>query len=82
VIAARLGQLEHLVDHGRTGFLFAPGDGPDLLAHVSGFLSDTQRHRVMRRAARARAEQDFGWNRVVEKVTAEAARLIACKHAA
>lgn len=82
VIAARLGQLEQLVEHGRSGFLYAPGDAPDLVARVHELLSDTERHGAMRRAARARAERDFGWNRVVERMTAEAGRLIARKRAA
>ena len=82
VIAAGLGQLEHLVDHGRTGFLFAPGDAPDLVARVLELLNDKARHDAMRLAARARAEQDFGWNRVVEQMTAEAVRLIARRCAA
>ncbi len=82
VIAARLGQLEQLVDHGDTGFLFAPGDAPDLLAHLGALFADPRRHARMRQAARTRAERDFGWNRVVERMTAEAARLIARRRAA
>ncbi len=82
VIAAGLGQLAHLVDHGRTGFLFAPGEAPDLVARVLELLDDKERHGAMRLAARARAEQDFGWNRVVERMSVEAQRLVARKCAA
>jgi glycosyltransferase involved in cell wall biosynthesis len=82
VIAARLGQLAQLVEHGRTGFLFAPGDASDLLAHLQELLADSSRQAAMRQAARARAEQDLGWNRVVEQVTAEGARLVAHRRAA
>jgi glycosyltransferase involved in cell wall biosynthesis len=82
VIAARLGQLAQLVDHGRTGFLFAPGEASDLLAWLHELLADSAGQSAMRQRARARAEQDCGWNRVVERMTAEGARLIARKQAA
>ena len=35
-----MGAMEELVDHGRTGLLFAPGNAEDLVAKVSHFLDN------------------------------------------
>lgn len=82
VVAARMGQLEQLVDHGQTGFLFRPGDGAEFVARTMEMLRNPARRAVMSARARARAEAEFGWDRVVERATNEARRLIATKRAA
>jgi glycosyltransferase involved in cell wall biosynthesis len=56
VVAARIGALTELVDEGRTGLLFAPGDAPDLAAQVERLLADPVRLERMRRAARLEYE--------------------------
>jgi glycosyltransferase involved in cell wall biosynthesis len=55
VIASRLGAMAEVVDHGRTGMHFAPGDADDLAARVRELvrLADNQ---AMRLAARAEYE--------------------------
>lgn len=52
VVVSRLGAMEELVDDGRTGRLFAPGDAADLAAKVRQLLADPQRLGRMREAAR------------------------------
>ena len=57
VVASRLGAMAELVEHGRTGFLFAPGAAQDLAdTLVRAFAADLAE---MRRAARARYEAEF-----------------------
>lgn len=82
VVASRIGQLEHLVDHGKTGLLFAPGDQADFTAKVLDLIRNVPARRDMAGAARRRALSEFDWDRVVSRTVDEARRLIAGKRAA
>ncbi len=82
VIAARIGQLEQLVDDGKTGLLFTPGDTADFVGKALDIVQDTARRDVMGRAARARALSDFSWERAVGRAIGEARRLMSVKSAA
>ncbi|HEX4125756.1 MAG TPA: glycosyltransferase family 4 protein [Tepidisphaeraceae bacterium] len=53
VIASRLGAMADLVDHGRTGLLFNPGNAEDLAAQVRRLLNNPAVLDSMRREARA-----------------------------
>ena len=63
VIASRLGALAELVEHGRTGLLFGPGDADDLAGQVEAMLADPQRLAKMRREARAEFEGKYAGSR-------------------
>lgn len=52
VIASRLGAMAELVDDGRTGLLFDPGDSDDLAAKIDELLSNESRLGLIRAAAR------------------------------
>jgi glycosyltransferase involved in cell wall biosynthesis len=53
VIASRLGAMEDLVDHGRTGLLIRPGNPGDLAAAVRWLAANPHRLAAMRAEARA-----------------------------
>jgi glycosyltransferase involved in cell wall biosynthesis len=59
VIAADVGAIGELVDHGRVGLQFRPGDPEDLAAQVEWFLSHPEEHARMRRQARAEFEAKY-----------------------
>ena len=59
VVAADIGAVAEVVEHGRTGLLFRPGDPEDLAAQVDGLLSQPERLRRMRREARAEFEAKY-----------------------
>ena len=59
VIASRMGAMEQIVDEGRTGVLFAPGDAIDLALKTRQLHSDYSALAKMRRAARAEFERCF-----------------------
>ena len=59
VIAADIGAIAELVDHGRDGLRFRPGDPKDLAAQVDWFLSHPEAHARMRRQARAEFEARY-----------------------
>jgi glycosyltransferase involved in cell wall biosynthesis len=66
VIASRLGSMETIVEHGRTGLHFAPGDAPDLAAKVEwvwthpGELAEMRRHARAEFEVKYTAERNYG----------------------
>jgi glycosyltransferase involved in cell wall biosynthesis len=59
VIASRLGAMGELVDHGRTGLHFAPGNSHDLRDKVQQLLSDPAALSRMRLAVREEYESKY-----------------------
>lgn len=66
VVASGLGAMPGIVEHGRTGRLFRPGDPGDLAAQVGWLLAHPQEHAAMRRAARREYETHYTEARNVE----------------
>jgi glycosyltransferase involved in cell wall biosynthesis len=59
VVAARHGALAELVDHGRTGVHFEPGNASELAAAVDGLVSCPGELSALRRNARAEFEAKY-----------------------
>lgn len=59
VIAANIGAIAELIDHGRTGLHFRPGDSEDLAAKVEWALAHPGELARMRREARADFEAKY-----------------------
>jgi glycosyltransferase involved in cell wall biosynthesis len=59
VIASNLGAMAELVDHGRTGFHFKPGNAIDLASTVQRLLADVPALHRMRHAARTEFELKY-----------------------
>lgn len=59
VIASDIGAISELVDHGRTGLLFRPGDPDDLAEKVTWALGHPRELAAMRREARAEYEAKY-----------------------
>ena len=68
VVAPRLGQLTELIDHGRTGLLYEPGDARACREAIERLLTDAGLRTAMGRAARA-SVAERGWERIVQRVT-------------
>ncbi len=58
-IAANIGAIAELVDHGRTGLHFRPGNPEDLAAQVERALNSPAELAHMRREARAEFESKY-----------------------
>jgi glycosyltransferase involved in cell wall biosynthesis len=82
VVATRVGQLELLVEHGTTGFLFEPGDQADFIAKTLDLVGDATRRLTMSAAARGRALSDFSWSAAVNRALGEGQRHIDGRRAA
>jgi glycosyltransferase involved in cell wall biosynthesis len=59
VLASRMGAMAEIVDEGRTGSLFRPGDPDDLAAKAQALFADPARLPTMRAAARGEFERRF-----------------------
>jgi glycosyltransferase involved in cell wall biosynthesis len=59
VIASRLGAMQEIVHHGRTGLHFAPGDAADLASTVEWACSHPEEMREMGRNARGEFEEKY-----------------------
>ncbi len=59
VIAANIGAIAELVEHGRTGLHFIPGDAKDLAIQVEFALAHPQELQQMRQAVRAEFESKY-----------------------
>lgn len=59
VIAANIGAIAELVDHGRTGLHFNPGDSVDLAAKVEWALQHPEKLAQMRSESRAEFENKY-----------------------
>lgn len=59
VVAANIGAVGEITDHGRTGLHFRPGDPQDLAAKVEWLLSHPEELARMRREARAEYEAKY-----------------------
>jgi glycosyltransferase involved in cell wall biosynthesis len=59
VIASRLGAMPEIIDEGRTGLLFRPGDPHDLAAQIRSILADPVKLQRMRQGARRTFDQNF-----------------------
>jgi glycosyltransferase involved in cell wall biosynthesis len=70
VVAPRLPRLATLVEHGREGVLYDDVPGPEALAEALLLCFDQGRREAMGRAARARVECDYSWQRHCEHLDA------------
>lgn len=61
VVASRMGDVERLVQEGRTGLLVPPGDHRALAAALVDLYSHPRRRRALGARARARAQARHGW---------------------
>jgi glycosyltransferase involved in cell wall biosynthesis len=59
IVAAAIGAAIELVEHGRTGLRFRPGDPEDLAAQIRWFFSHTEEHARMRREVRTEYESKY-----------------------
>lgn len=68
VVASRLGAMAELIEHGRTGLLFRPGDSEDLAEKVAWAWAHPQALAKMGREARAEYEAKYTAERNYERL--------------
>ena len=70
VIASNLGALSELIQHGRTGLHYRPGDAKDLTAQIEWLIAHEEERQRMRRAARSQFELHYTADRNYEMLRA------------
>lgn len=70
VIASSVGGLTEVVEDGVTGLLVPPGDERALADALHRLLAGPEERRRMGRKGRDRARASFGWDRLVDEVSA------------
>jgi glycosyltransferase involved in cell wall biosynthesis len=70
VIGADVGGISYTVQHGTTGYLVPPRDPEALAARLFDLLARPELCAARGRAARARVEREFTWERVAQRVAA------------
>ena len=70
VVATRAGGIPDKVREGETGRLVEPADVAGLSAALDELAADPARRREMGRRGRERAEAEFAWGRIIERVLA------------
>jgi glycosyltransferase involved in cell wall biosynthesis len=59
VVASRIGGLEEIVEHEKTGLLVPPGDAEALAEAIQGLVENPETRRSMGEAGRQRVEEEF-----------------------
>ncbi len=70
VVAMSAGDMPEIVEHGVTGFVVPQGDEAALVKNIATLLGDRELCRRMGEAARRKAEQEFGLDRLVAETLA------------
>jgi glycosyltransferase involved in cell wall biosynthesis len=70
VVAMDAGDIPHLVEDGKTGFVVRRGDDATLVARLITLITDWQLCQSMGEASRARAEREFSLDRLVSETLA------------
>jgi glycosyltransferase involved in cell wall biosynthesis len=70
VVATDAGDVPSLIEEGKTGFVVRRGDDATLVERVAQLISDRCLCRRMGEAGRAKAEREFGLDRLVEETLA------------
>jgi glycosyltransferase involved in cell wall biosynthesis len=82
VVAARLGQVSEVIEDGRTGWLFKPGDAVELAGLIDRLAPERELRREVGVAARARVMNEYTWRHNARRVIAVAEDVIAAKRPA
>ncbi|GIF03602.1 glycosyltransferase family 4 protein [Actinoplanes siamensis] len=70
VAVSATGGLTEIIEHGRTGVRFPPGDPAALTDAVAAVLSDREYARSLALRARARVVEDYNWHSIATRTAA------------
>jgi glycosyltransferase involved in cell wall biosynthesis len=72
IIASRIGQLERLIDHGRTGLLVEPGNAEELIRAVRRLAGDETLRADLGRQAAQEARRAHSWSQRAREILSAA----------
>jgi len=59
--------LKNIVEDGKIGFLFEPGNYKDLAEKISILITNKELREEMGREARRKVEREYSWDIIMEK---------------
>lgn len=68
IIASRIGQIEEILEHRKTGLLTEPGNYKDLVANISILAEDEQLKKKLGTYARNEAENKYTWEQNARRI--------------
>ena len=71
VVATKIGGMQEIVEHDKTGFLVEPGDASALAEAILCLILNEDLRKSMGKASRKRIVQLFSWEKVVENLLCE-----------
>jgi glycosyltransferase involved in cell wall biosynthesis len=77
IVAARVGQVCEVIEEGRTGWLYTPGDAGELADVIRAMANNRGSCRTVAAAARERVMQQYTWRNNARRVVAMAEDLMA-----
>jgi glycosyltransferase involved in cell wall biosynthesis len=77
VVAANVGQAGKVIEHGRTGWLYRPGDSSELARLIAALSADERLRREVGAAAREQVLGQYTWQHNARHVLAVAEALVA-----
>jgi glycosyltransferase involved in cell wall biosynthesis len=75
-LAASIGQIQEIVEHGKTGWLYRPGDSRDLLQGIRTLLYDSELSSAIGAAGRAKILTSHTWRNVAGQIVGLARELL------
>lgn len=67
VVASNVGSIPEVIDHGRTGFLFEPGNVNDMTNFVYALMTNEELCKEFSRNARQKASLVLSWDEIAKK---------------
>jgi glycosyltransferase involved in cell wall biosynthesis len=77
VVAAKVGQACNVIEHGRTGWLYSPGDSSELAGLIAALSADERQRREVGAAAREQVLAQYTWQHNARRVLSIAEALLA-----
>ncbi len=67
VIASALEPIKEVIEHGKSGLLFKPGDSEELAGYMINLLTDKVRSQQLSSEGRKKMVETFDWELITEK---------------
>jgi len=67
VVAPRLPALQEVIEEGKTGLFYRPGDSGDLAEKIEALIADPARARRMAATGARLVEEQYQWNRLADR---------------
>jgi glycosyltransferase involved in cell wall biosynthesis len=68
IITSNIGQIEEIIEHGKTGLMIEPGNYNELARNILTLMEDEQLKKKLGKNARIEVEKNYTWERNARKI--------------